>query len=111
MTGVIHVNVISITVIQIGVGMIDADRDHAIDPAGIITREAVRDPMNAQEDAKIVELQNLKSLDPEVTQKYKNQNTIFHYINSEISTRGENMYNLFRNWNMLQFFRKYIILN
>jgi hypothetical protein len=110
-TGVIHVNVISITVIQIGVGTIDADRDHAIDPAGIITREAVRDPMNAQEDAKIVELQNLKSLDPEVTQKYKNQNTIFHYINSEISTRGENMYNLFRNWNMLKFFRQYIILN
>ncbi len=88
MTGVIHANVISTTVIQIDVGMIDADRDHAIDPAGTITREAVRDPMNALEDAKNMKLQNLKSLDPEVKQKYKNQNTIFHYINSEISTRG-----------------------
>jgi hypothetical protein len=72
-TGVIHVNVTSTIEIQIDVEMIGAARDHAIDPVGIITGEAVQDPMNDQDVANNMKFENLKSFDPEV--KFKKNNT------------------------------------
>ena len=61
-TGVIHVNVISTIAIQIDVGTIDVDPDHAIDPEENITEEAVQDPTSAQEDAKYPNWKNLSHL-------------------------------------------------